>query len=55
MRLRLASAVEYEQEQRSIVVKGEATHLPAGSPVDNVDELVARPIPASFECSDPIA
>jgi hypothetical protein len=47
--------MEYEQEQRSIVVKGETADLPAGSAVNNVDELAARPIPAGFECSDPVA
>ena len=55
MRLRLGSAAEYEHEQRSIVVKSETADLPAGSAMDDVDELVARPISSSFECSDPIA
>ena len=44
VRLRLAPAAEYEQEQRSIVAKSKAAHLPAGSVVDDVDEFVARTV-----------
>ena len=55
MRLRLASAREYEQKQRLSVVKGKTTDLPAGSAVDDVNELVAPPISGGFECRDAIA
>ena len=55
MRLRVAPAGEYEQEQRAIVVESETAHLPSGRAVDDVDELVARPISRGFECRDPIA
>jgi hypothetical protein len=37
------------------LVKGKTADLLAASTMDNVDELVARPIPAGFECSDPVA
>jgi hypothetical protein len=55
VRLRLASACEYEQKQRSVVVEGKTTDLPAGSAMDEVNELVARPISGGFECRDAIA
>ena len=55
MRLRLTSAREYEQKQRLSVVKGKTTDLPAGSAVDDVNELVAPPISGGFECRDAIA